>query len=135
MIQIQASMDVYPTSLAKASILVVDDEVDISSAVARIFELEGYQVEVAHSGNEAIRLLQSASYDLLLLDMHMPGLSGMDVLQWIKERRLNMAIIVLTGHKEFKAAITTSTFGLVTDYLLKPVCHREIIAAVTRALR
>jgi YesN/AraC family two-component response regulator len=65
----------------------------------------------------------------------MPGLSGMDVLQWIKQRRLSMAIIVLTGQKEFKTAIPASTSALVTDYLLKPVCHREIIAAVTRALR
>jgi DNA-binding NtrC family response regulator len=135
MIQTQTGMEAHPTLLAKARILVVDDETDISSAVARLLELEGYLVRIAHSGDEAIRLLQHTPYDLMLLDMNMPGLSGLDVLQWIKQRQLNLAVIVLTGHKEFKAAVTAPTATPVAGFLVKPVSHQEIITAVTRALR
>ncbi len=135
MIPTQKGEETCPALTPGASILVVDDEVDICSAVARILQLEGFLIQVANSGDQALKLLRLNHYDLLILDMYMPGLSGLELLQQVEQMHLNLAIIIMTGHKEFKDIITTLNSELVTDFLLKPVNNQEIISAVNHALQ
>lgn len=103
--------------------------------MARMLELEGYLAQVANSGGQALSLLQRNRYDLLLLDMHMPGLPGLEVLQQAGQMGLDLAVVILTGHKEFEDSVAALSSELVTDFLLKPASNHEIISAVARALQ
>jgi two-component system KDP operon response regulator KdpE len=128
----------YPTdqdNLTSARLLVVDDEPNIRSALAKALSFAGYNVEEASSGQEALELLQHKRFDLLVLDMLMPEVSGLDVMRRMRKAHPDFSIIVLTGHATLESAIAAARTDEVVDYLQKPVKNREIIDAVDRALQ
>ena len=81
-----------------AEILLVDDEATIRLTLGAMLERAGYGVTVADSGEEAVTLLERQAFDLLLVDMKMPGMDGMQVIAVARARQPDIAIIVLTGH-------------------------------------
>ena len=115
-------------------ILVVDDEAHIRTAVVRALNLIGYQAEAAASGLDALRLLIGAAYDLMILDMQMPELDGVEVMHRTRQVHPNLPIIVLTGHATLDSAIAAVKLGAV-DYLLKPAGIDEIARAVANGLQ
>ncbi|RPI53666.1 MAG: response regulator, partial [Chloroflexi bacterium] len=119
--------------IPKARILVVDDEPTTRRAVARALGLSGYEAESAASGEQALELLAARPYDLLLLDLRMPGMDGVEVMARAQERHPNLLIIVFTAHATVHSAVEAVRAGAV-DYLLKPSTIRDIEAAVARAL-
>ena len=123
-----------PDEGAEIRLLVVDDEPHIRSALTRALNLVGYVAWEAASGEEALTVLDQAPYDLMILDMLMPGLKGIDVMQRAHQKHPELLIIVLTGHADLESAIAAVKSDAV-DYLLKPASTRDIVQAVAQALQ
>lgn len=122
-----------PKYTLAARLLVVDDEPNIRSPLARALSLLGYSVEEASSGREALALLDRTPYDLIVLDMHMPEIDGVEVMHRARQQHPELLIIVLTGHATLDSAIAAVRLE-AADYLRKPVTILEILKAVARAL-
>lgn len=116
-------------------ILVVDDEPDICSVLATVLRLEGCDTYEAFSGAIALERLQAASFDVMILDIQMPGMSGMEVLEVVSQTYPELLVVILTGHAALDNAIAAAKSEQVVDYLLKPAKNQEIIDAVLRAVR
>ena len=119
---------------AKARLLVVDDEATICNFLVRVLEREGYEVAAACDGIEALHLLADQPFDLLLTDIRMDRLNGVELLKEAKARDPDLAVILLTGHATVDSAVTALRRGAF-NYLLKPVKNEEIIAAVEAGLQ
>jgi DNA-binding response OmpR family regulator len=115
-------------------LLVVDDEPHIRSALVRALTLVGYGASEVASGQEALALLENTTFDLMILDMMMPGISGIEVMQQARLMHPDLIIIVLTGHANLESAIA-AVKAQANDYLLKPANTRDIVEAVTKALQ
>lgn len=122
------------TGPASFMILVVDDEATMRRSLADILRLEGYHVQMAKSGDEAIQRLQSETYDLILLDLKMPGMSGVEVLRFSARIAPETQVILLTAHGSLESAIEALRLG-AQDYLLKPSSPEMILASVAKALK
>lgn len=120
--------------IPKARVLVVDDEEPVRSALARSLTLLRYSADVAASGDQALEMLERTPYDVMLLDMRMPGMSGVEVMQRAGQMCSDVGIIVLTGHATLETAIAAVKSDAV-DYLLKPASIHELAAAVSKALQ
>src|SRR5689334_15926767 len=103
----------------EARLLVVDDEESLRITIAAIFEKEGYVVDTAATGDEAIGLLQKLEYDLVLTDLHMEGGDGLSVLSQIRKQAPLTISVVLTGFASVESAIAALQEGAY-DYLIKP---------------
>src|SRR5688500_14217113 len=99
-------------------ILVVDDEEPIRLTMSDLLRRRGYEVMTAETGESALALIHQRPFDLLLLDLKMPGLSGIDVAKRARERLPDAAIIILTGHGSLDSALDGLHLG-VFDYMLK----------------
>ncbi|QGY40300.1 response regulator [Pseudodesulfovibrio cashew] len=117
----------------KGKILVIDDEERFRTTLARLLRNEGCTVEEAADGLDAVNKLAAGSYDVVLLDMRMPGFSGREVFEEIRTQGFDVETICLTGHASIKGATQLLRDG-VFDYLLKPASMEEIIQAIRRAL-
>jgi len=117
-----------------ARVLIVDDEPTIRQTLARALSLRGYQTDEAGSGPRALALLEQRPYDLMVLDMIMPGMDGVKVMHLARQLRPDLLIVVLTGHASLESAIAAVKQDAV-DYLLKPTSIHDIAAAVSRALK
>src|SRR5512136_1297106 len=119
--------------LHEARLLVVDDEKAMRVSLSEIFTLRGAQVTTAADGREAVELLNQRDFDLMLLDLKMPGMSGIQVLEVAQKLRPGTVVILLTAHGTLDSAISALRRGAF-DYLLKPCQVPEILAAVQRGL-
>lgn len=119
--------------LQDARLLIVDDEKAMRVSLAEIFTLRGAQVTVAADGREAVELLNQRDFDLMLLDLKMPGMSGIQVLEVAQKVRPSTVVILLTAHATLDSAISAMRRGAY-DYLLKPCEPRMLIAGVERGL-
>jgi diguanylate cyclase (GGDEF)-like protein len=115
----------------KCDILVVDDDPDISQVVESILTHDGYCVSVAGSGEEALELFANGDYPLLISDIIMPGMSGIDLLKTIKQISSDTQFIIMTSHAELKTAIEALRSNAY-DYLLKPFDNLDVITMVTQ---
>ena len=118
----------------RAKLLAVDDEPILRTSLRGILSLLGYQVEEAASGHEALRLVESAPYDLMMLDMRMPGMDGIEVMHRVREMGLDMSLIVLTANASLDTAIAAVEAD-AADYMLKPVKIEALSATVARTLQ
>jgi len=116
-----------------ARILVVDDEETMRRSLADILRLEGYQVQAASHGAAAVELLKRETYDLMLLDLKMPGMDGLEVLRIATKVAPNTLVILLTAHGSLESAIQALRQDAF-DYLLKPSTPQQIIKSVEGAL-
>jgi two-component system, NtrC family, response regulator AtoC len=114
-------------------LLVVEDEDTFSASVQRVLTREGYQVDVADSSESAIRLLGNGTYDLIISDIILPGLSGIELLKSFKESRPEQKVIIMTAYGSREVAIEAVDAG-ACDFLLKPLMHDELKEAVRSAL-
>ena len=116
-----------------ADILLVDDEATIRLTLGAMLERAGYSVTVADNGEEAVTLLGRQAFDLLLVDMKMPGMDGMQVIAAARACQPDIAIIVLTGHGSLDTAITGLHYHIF-DYLLKTTAPAQVIERVKAGL-
>jgi two-component system response regulator FlrC len=115
-------------------ILVVDDEEGVRSFLAESLEIDGHQVEEAANGHEALERLRSRSFDLVLTDLRMPGMDGLELLQKVQAEQPEVEFIVLTAHGNVENAVQAMKLGAF-DYIQKPVSGpAELRLLATRAL-
>ena len=117
----------------QASILVVDDDVNICQLVQLYLEKEGFTVQCAHDGLAALSLFRSAPFDLVILDLMLPKLDGMDVCREIRRKSM-VPIVMLTAKGETFDKILGLEMG-ADDYLVKPFEPKELVARVKAVLR
>jgi two-component system response regulator AtoC len=115
-------------------ILVVDDEEGVRSFLAESLELDGHQLEEAASGEEALKLLRARSFDLVLTDLRMPGMDGMQLLEKVQAEQPEVEFIVLTAHGKVESAVQAMKLGAF-DFIQKPVSGpAELRLLAARAL-
>ncbi|HET8674989.1 MAG TPA: response regulator [Blastocatellia bacterium] len=117
----------------KARLLVVDDEESVALTVSEVLRLEGYEVEMVLSGEEAIARLQGLQYDLVLTDLHMEGGDGISVLAEVRRTTPLTIAIVLTGFASLESAIAAMRQGAY-DYLIKPCIIDDLKHTIQRGL-
>jgi DNA-binding NtrC family response regulator len=105
--------------MARTKILIVDDELIVRESLAGWLERDGHHIEKAGSGEEALEKLKNTKYDILLVDIKMEGMSGLDVLKHVKQSDPDIAIVMITAYGSIKTAIEAIQNGAY-DYLLKP---------------
>jgi DNA-binding NtrC family response regulator len=116
-----------------AKILVVDDEPDMAESTELTLERAGHEVVVANEGAKALELVTSEQPELVVTDLRMPGLDGLELIQELRSRNLEMPVIVLTGYASVDSAVEAMRKGAV-DYLAKPFVPEELLLRVERAL-
>lgn len=112
--------------------LLVEDEANMVRTLAKILERKGYTVDAASTGEEALQRLSERTYDLLITDLNMPVMDGLQLLREMKERQIAPATIVLTGHGTIASAVEAMKLG-AGDYLIKP-CHPDELLMVAARL-
>ena len=117
----------------KANILIVDDEEVVRLSHLRTLASAHCKAEVAWNGDEALREMEHHPYDVILLDLRMPGLDGMEVLKTIKERWPECQVVVITGYPSIETAKEAVRLGAY-NYLAKPVSPDEVIKATNDAM-
>jgi two-component system phosphate regulon sensor histidine kinase PhoR len=120
--------------MTPARILVVDDEYGVRSGIRQILELEGYEVEEAATGEEALALLRSATFDVGLLDYRLPDTDGLTILQTIKREGLQLMTCMITAYANIDTAIAATRQG-VDFFLPKPFLPDDLLGVVETLVR
>jgi ActR/RegA family two-component response regulator len=119
---------------AHPSILVVDDEVAVNNNIRKILSKKGYQVDQATSKQEALEQIEAKTYSLVLLDLRIPGVQGLELLEAIVDKNPAAKVIMITGYASIETAVEAARIGAV-DYLPKPFTPDEIRSATERAFK
>lgn len=115
-------------------ILIVEDDIKISSFLSKGLKEENYSVDCSYDGNEALYLIQTNSYDLILLDIMIPSIDGVELCKRLREQGIGIPIIMLTA----KSSISDKVIGLTegaNDYITKPFSFEELLARINVQLR
>jgi len=121
-------------SLAKtASILVVDDEENAREGLSKILSKEGYKVDTAADGKEAIDVIKRQNFDLVITDMRMPLMDGFEVLREIKKMDEDIGVIMITAYGEVESYLEAMNLGAF-EYINKPVRVNELKRVITKVL-
>jgi len=118
---------------SKGIIHVIDDEPVIHDVLAQLLTSEGYEVEISASGEEALEKFPSQSFDVILLDLLMPGMDGIEVLRRIKKVDPLAAVIIITAYGSVESAISAMKIGAL-DYVQKPFKHNDLLLAIEKAV-
>ena len=116
------------------NVLLVDDEKDFVESLAERLQIRDYKVTTAFSGDEAIKLVENNDFDVIVLDVQMPGKSGIETLKEIKNIEQHSQVIMLTGHATVKTAIEGMKNGAY-DYLMKPTDTDDLIEMINKAYK
>ncbi|MDY0124256.1 response regulator transcription factor [Sulfurimonas sp.] len=115
-------------------VLIVEDDEKIASFIKKGLQEESYSVDVTENGYEAIYMIETSSYDIVLLDLMIHGLSGMDVCKNIRAKNIKTPIIMLTARDELKEKVKGLDSG-ANDYITKPFAFEELLARIRVKLR
>ncbi len=118
--------------MGNETILVVDDDEDILELIERHLSNKGYEVVTAYDGEQALPLLEKVKFDLVITDLKMPKIDGMEVLSRVKEKDPNIEVVILTGHGTMDTVIEALRDGGAFDYLQKPLYNIKQLSFVTR---
>jgi DNA-binding NtrC family response regulator len=116
------------------TILIVDDEQSVRESLRMILDYEGYDVATAENGGEALESASSAHPDLVLLDVKMPGMDGIEVLQKLRAMEKNIPVIMISGHGTIETAVEATRLGAF-DFLPKPLDRDKLLVALRNALQ
>ncbi len=119
---------------AKPAILAVDDEESIVASLVTSFTREGYKVVGAYNGAEGLKVAEDPGIGLVLLDVWLPGMDGLEVLRLLKEARPSLPVIIMTGHGSIEMAVKATKLGAF-DFVEKPFSLDKLILSVERALQ
>ena len=118
--------------MLQTKVLLVDDEVEFASALAERLELRNYEVKTANNALEALGLINSFLPDVVVLDLRIPGMDGIETLKTIKKLDPTIEVIMLTGHGDVKS-VEAGMKGGAFEYIMKPVDIGEITAKINKA--
>ncbi|MED5580370.1 MAG: UDP-3-O-acyl-N-acetylglucosamine deacetylase, partial [Nitrospinota bacterium] len=119
--------------LGNGSVLIIDDETAITSSLEAILTDEGYKVYKANSGEKGIELALSESPDVILADVWMPGIDGIQTLQVLKESELHSEVILMSGHANIETAVKATKIGAF-DFIEKPLSMETVIKVIAEAI-
>jgi DNA-binding NtrC family response regulator len=119
--------------LMPATLLIVDDEKNILLTLKRALEVEGYACEVAGGGKLALETFAAKPVDLVIMDVKMPDLDGLEVLKKMKELRPATPVVMMSGHGSFETAVTATKLGAYT-FVPKPIDREQLLVSVRNAL-
>ncbi len=117
------------------TVLIVDDEINVLKSLERVLRNEEYSVLTAGSAEEALDVLQTRPVDLIISDISMPGMNGLELLKTVKEKYSTVARIVLTGHGEAPVVIKAVNEGEVFRFITKPWDNEEIKVSIRQTLK
>ena len=120
------------TEELKAKVLLVDDEEDFLATLAERLEARGLKVTTANNGENALASIEAEAFDLVVLDLAMPGLDGLETLKRIKARQPEAEIIMLSGQGSIKTSIEAMKLG-AEDFIEKPVNISELLDKISEA--
>src|SRR5947207_10437442 len=115
-------------------ILIVEDEARIRAFLARAFEAEGFRVDVVEDGDRGVERALEGSYDLVILDLLLPGRDGLDALREIQHRRAELPVLILSARGDLPTKLRGFELGAV-DYVAKPFSLDELLARARVQLR
>jgi DNA-binding NtrC family response regulator len=116
------------------NILVMEDEVSVAKGLEMTLEEEGYLVDLALNGKSAIDTFQKKDFDLLVADLRLPDINGMDVIRNVKETHPDTVVVVITGYASVDSVVESMRLGAY-DYLSKPFTEDQIKTTVDKALK
>jgi len=129
-----STVETGPGRATGEKILVVEDDRAVQKALRRLFEAEGFEVEVAGNGSEGLEMFRAAAPAALVLDLSLPGTPGQDVCRAISQEAPNLPIIILSARSEVMDKVVLLELG-AHDYVTKPFSPRELLARVRTAMR
>jgi DNA-binding NtrC family response regulator len=121
------------TEPGKKKILVVDDEATVCRSIRKALAQDDYEIDIALSGEEGLKLETEKKYDVIIVDLMMPGLNGMDLLKSVKAISPSVQVIMITGYPTMKNTLQAMQMG-VFDFLPKPFLPYDLRNRVSRAL-
>lgn len=116
-----------------SKVLLIEDEQTLASALQRVLEVEKYEVTTATDPAKGLALARKGDFEVVVTDLKMPGISGMDVIKDLHENRPQLPVILMTGHHTTETAIEAMKFGAY-DYILKPPDPPEFIGLIEKAV-
>ncbi len=129
----QLAHDLHSPPAPNQNILLVEDEPSVARGLEMVLTDEGYGVNLAATGNDALNMFSGNGFDLVVADLRLPDIDGLEVIREIKQQRPDTAVIIITGYPSVSSAISAVRLG-VEDYLRKPFTDDELIAVVGQAL-
>jgi len=115
-------------------LLLVEDETTLRESLSRVFVRDGYEVDVSQDAESALKMLEERTYDLIITDIILPGITGIELLKKCREQNAEQLLIVMTAFASIETAVEALRGG-AHDYIIKPVIHEEIKRIVRNALR
>jgi DNA-binding NtrC family response regulator len=131
MTALQATAQWYPA--IPPQVLLVEDELNVAKGLAMVMREEGFDVDVANTGQSALDKFGASEFDLLVADLRLPDMDGMDVIQHVRDKRPKTNVVIITGYPSVSTAVQAVKVG-VSDYLRKPFTEDEFKVAVRNAL-
>ena len=119
--------------MTKATVLVIDDEESVATTIEAILRMDGHQVTSVTTGADAVRLLNEKKFDVVLTDLRLADMDGIEVLREVQRTSPETASIMLTGYASLESAVAALRSGAY-DYLMKPSDVDELRATVNRAI-
>ena len=117
----------------KHSILLVDDDKEFLKAMKKMFEKSGYVITLAGDGQEALERLSEETFDLIISDLRMPNLNGLELMEEISREKLDVPVIFITAYGEVESYMDLMNLGAF-EYINKPVRGQEILSVAKKAL-
>ncbi|HYO96517.1 MAG TPA: response regulator, partial [Polyangiaceae bacterium] len=121
-------------SKQRTTVLLVDDDTAVLRAVGRSLRARGYEVSTAQNGEQAVQQLGERAFDVILSDIGMPGMDGIQLLREVREHDLNVPVILITGEPAVRTAVQALEYGAF-HYLTKPVANESLEAVLDKAVR
>ncbi len=120
--------------MKRPRILLVDDEVAFANNLLKLLSKRGYDVVVVYNGADAVNIVGEKEFDVIILDMKMPGMDGIATLKEIKKKVPSVEVVILTGHGSVESGIEGMQLGAF-DFLMKPVSIDDLQEKVSEAYR
>jgi DNA-binding NtrC family response regulator len=117
--------------MSKGKILVIDDEDIVRLSCSRTLAPQGYELKMARNGHEGLKMLEEEPFDLVLTDLKMPGIDGIEVLAAIKEKWPGTDVVIVTGYQTVETAVRAIKLGAF-DYIEKPFTPDSLSATVSK---
>ena len=115
-------------------ILVVEDEYSLADAMGEALKRENYMVDISYEGNSALDMALSGIYDIIILDLMLPNLNGLEILKYIREEKISSYVMILTAKGELDDKVKGLDYG-ADDYMTKPFNIRELLARIRAVSR
>ena len=119
--------------MARNSILLVDDEAGIRKSLGAVLSEEGFKVTTVRTGEECLRLLEKKTFELILLDIWLPGINGLETLEAIRKRKVDAAVVMISGHGTIETAVKATRLGAF-DFIEKPLSIERTLLVVKNGL-